>query len=243
MERHFEGELRALKERILTMGGAVERAIEEATQALIERDSARFATVHELEKGINQAHIEVDEACVRLLARQSPLAADLRLVVAIIKINADLERMGDQAVNIAGNGKRYLEEPALKPLIDLPRMAQIVREMVRQALDAFVRQDMALARAVLDRDDAVDNLKDQIFRELLTYMISDPRTIQRALNLILIARNLERLGDHATNIAEDVIYAISGRDVRHGGLADKESRGLADKENGGFADSGSRGSS
>jgi phosphate transport system protein len=155
------------------------------------------------------------------LARQSPLAADLRLVVAVIKINTDLERMGDQAVNIAYNGQRYLEEPALKPLIDLPRMAQIVREMVRQALDAFVRQDLVLARQVLDRDDAVDNLKDQIFRELLTYMISDPKTIQRALNLILIARNLERLGDHATNIAEDVIYAISGRDVRHGGLADK----------------------
>jgi phosphate transport system protein len=219
MERHFDSELRALKEQILSMGGAVERAIEEATHGLVDREPARFKTVHELEKGINQSHIEVDENSVKLLARQSPLAADLRLVVAIIKINTDLERMGDQAVNIAYNGERYLSEPPLKPLIDLPRMAQIVREMVRQSLDAFVKKDIQLARQVLDRDDSVDRLKDQIFRELLTYMISDPRTIERALNLILIARNLERLGDHATNIAEDVIYAISGQDIRHGGLA------------------------
>lgn len=219
MERHFESELKALKERILTMGGAVERAIEEATQALIEREPVRFRSVHDLEKNINQSHVEVDEACVRLLARQSPLAADLRLVVAILKINTDLERMGDQAVNIAYNGEKYLSEPPLKPLIDLPRMAQIVREMVRQSLDAFVTKDLKLAREVLNRDDVVDQYKDQIFRELLTYMISDPRTIERALNLILIARNLERLGDHATNIAEDVIYAISGQDIRHGGLA------------------------
>ncbi len=201
------------------MGGAVERAIEEATQALIEREPVRFRSVHDLEKNINQSHVEVDEACVRLLARQSPLAADLRLVVAILKINTDLERMGDQAVNIAYNGEKYLSEPPLKPLIDLPRMAQIVREMVRQSLDAFVTKDLKLAREVLNRDDVVDQYKDQIFRELLTYMISDPRTIERALNLILIARNLERLGDHATNIAEDVIYAISGQDIRHGGLA------------------------
>jgi phosphate transport system protein len=219
LERHFESELKALKERILTMGGAVERAIEEATQALIEREPVRFRSVHDLEKNINQSHVEVDEACVRLLARQSPLAADLRLVVAILKINTDLERMGDQAVNIAYNGEKYLSEPPLKPLIDLPRMAQIVREMVRQSLDAFVTKDLKLAREVLNRDDVVDQYKDQIFRELLTYMISDPRTIERALNLILIARNLERLGDHATNIAEDVIYAISGQDIRHGGLA------------------------
>jgi phosphate transport system protein len=219
MERHFDLELRALKDQILSMGGAVERAIEETTRALIERESSRFQAVHELEKSINQSHVEVDDACVRLLARQSPLAADLRLVVAILKINTDLERMGDQAVNIADNGERYLSEPPLKPLIDLPRMAEIVREMVRQSLDAFVRRDLKLAQAVVKRDDSVDQLKDQIFRELLTYMMSDPRTIERALNLILIARNLERLGDHATNIAEDVIYAISGQDIRHGGLA------------------------
>jgi phosphate transport system protein len=216
MERHFETELRNLKQRILAMGGAVEKAIEEATQALIDRKPENFERVYELEKTINQSHIEVDEACVNLLARQQPLAADLRLVVAIIKINTDLERMGDQAVNIAHNGTRYLVEPPLKPLIDIPRMAGEAKLMVREALDAFVSQNVDLARDVLDRDDTVDAFKNQIFRELLTYMMSDPHSIERAMNLILIARNLERVGDHATNIAEDVIFAITGDDIRHG---------------------------
>jgi phosphate transport system protein len=218
MERHFDIEMKKLREKLLAMGGCVERTIEEATRALIEREPQRFTEVFELEKRINRDHIEVDEACVNLLARQSPLAADLRLVVAIIKINTDLERMGDQAVNIAHNGKHYLTEAPLKPLIDIPRMAQECRGMVRDALDAFVRLDAELAKKVLDRDDGVDALKDQIFRELITYMMNDPRSIERALNLILIARNLERIGDHATNIAEDVIYSVSGQDVRHGSL-------------------------
>jgi phosphate transport system protein len=217
MDRHFDVELRLLKEQILAMGGCVEQAIEQATQALIERQPEKFDRVYELEKTVNQSHIQVDDACLRLLAKQSPLAKDLRLIIAVIKINTDLERMGDQAVNISHNGKRYLSEPPLKPLIDLPRMAEEVRFMVREALDAFVKQDEDLAQDVLNRDDSVDALKNQIFRELITFMISDPRTIERALNLILIARNLERLGDHATNIAEDVIFAVSGRDIRHGG--------------------------
>ncbi len=216
MERHFDIELRALKEQILAMGGCVEKALEEATQALILREPARFDRVYELEKQINEAHIKVDDACVSLLARQSPLAADLRLVVAIIKINTDLERMGDQAVNISQNAKRYLEHPPLKPLIDLPRMADQCRKMTREALDAFVKKDVAMAQEVLKLDDVVDTLKDQNFRELITYMISDPKAIERAITLILIARNLERIGDHATNIAEDVIFAITGKDVRHG---------------------------
>jgi phosphate transport system protein len=216
MERHFDIELKNLKEQILAMGGCVERAIEEATQALIERKPERFDRVYELEKTINQSHIQVDEAALKLLARQSPLAADLRLVVAVIKINTDLERMGDQAVNISQTATRYLKEPPLKPLIDIPRMAQEVRTMVREALDAFVRHDVKLAREVLNRDDSVDALKNQIFRELITYMVSDPRAIERAIQLILIARNLERIGDHATNIGEDVIFAITGEDVRHG---------------------------
>jgi phosphate transport system protein len=216
MERHFDSEFRHLKEMILAMGGCVERAIEEATQALIERKPERFQAVFELEKSINQSHLAVDDECLKLLARQAPLAADLRLVVAIIKINTDLERMGDQAVNIAHNGGHYLKEPPLKPLIDIPRMAAEVRGMVRDALDALVRQDANLAEKVLDRDDGVDQLKNQIFRELISYMVSDPRSIERAINLILIARNLERVGDHATNIAEDVIFACTGADVRHG---------------------------
>ncbi|MBY0472416.1 phosphate signaling complex protein PhoU [bacterium] len=216
MERHFETELRELKEMILAMGGRAEKAIEEATQALILREPERFERVYQIEKEINTDHIKVDEASIKLLARQSPLAADLRLVVAVIKINTDLERIGDQAVNISHNGKRYVAEPPIKPLIDIPRMAQEVCTMVREALDAFVQQDHELARRVLNRDDSVDALKNQIFRELLTFMIADPKTIERALNLILIARNLERIGDHATNIAEDVIYAVTGKDIRHG---------------------------
>lgn len=217
MERHFESEFRKLKEQILAMGGAVERAIEEATRALIDRKPEDFHKVHELEKVINLSHIQVDESCLNLLAKQSPLATDLRLVVAVLKINTDLERMGDQAVNISHNGLRYIQEPPLKPLIDIPRMADEARLMVREALDAFVTQNEELARDVLSRDDSVDALKNQIFRELLTYMMSDPKSIERALNLILIARNLERIGDHATNIAEDVIFAITGEDIRHGG--------------------------
>ena len=216
MERQIDIEIRALKELILMMGGCVEKAIEEATQALILREPQRFQKVYELEKTINEHHILVDEACVKILATQSPLAADLRWIVATIKINTDLERMGDQAVNISHNGERYLTEPALKPLIDLPRMAGEVRQMVRSCLDAFVRKDLDLAEKVLEQDDIVDGLKNEIFDELRQYMVTDSTSVSRALNLILIARNLERLGDHATNIAEDVIYALTGKDIRHG---------------------------
>jgi phosphate transport system protein len=216
MDRSIDTEIQKLKEQILLMGGYVEKSIEEATQALIDREPQRFDKVHEFETIINRSHIEVDEACLKILARQSPLATDLRLIVAVIKINTDLERMGDQAVNISYNGKRYLEHPPLKPLIDLPRMAQEVRFMVREALDAFVKRDALMAADVLERDDSVDALKNHIFHELITYMGKDPQNIEQALNLILIARNLERLGDHATNIAEDVIFAVTGQDIRHG---------------------------
>jgi phosphate transport system protein len=146
------------------------------------------------------------------------MAKDLRLIVAIIKINTDLERMGDQAINISHNGRRYLQEPALKPLIDIPRMSDEVRAMVRDSLDALVRGDANLAEQVLKRDDIVDAFKNQIFRELITYMLASPKSIEQALNLILISRNLERIGDHATNIAEDVIFVVTGRDIRHGAL-------------------------
>jgi phosphate transport system protein len=216
MDRHFDTELQKLKDLILSMGGNVEQAIEHATQALLLREPERLDRVFELETQVNKSHLLVDETCLNLLARQAPMANDLRMIIAIMKINTDLERMGDQAVNIAHNSKRYLAEPPLKPLIDLPRMAEDVRSMVRDSLDSLVKRDPVLATEVLNRDDRVDAFKNQIFRELITYMIGDPRTIERALNLILIARNLERVGDHATNIAEDVIFAITGRDVRHG---------------------------
>ncbi len=215
MERQFHTELRQLKDQILAMGGYVERAIEEATQALIRREPERFERVEECEQKINQAHIDVDDHCFSLLARQAPLAADLRLILACIKINTDLERMGDQAVNISHNAQRYLKEPPVQFLLEITKMAFEVRSMVRDSLDALVKQDGELARQVLKKDDIVDQLKDQMFADLVGQMKKEPATIDAALDLLLIARNLERLGDHATNIAEDVIFVTTGRDVRH----------------------------
>lgn len=222
MQRHFEQELKNLKEQILEMGSHVEEAVEAATQALIQRQPQMFKRVHELESKINREHIEVDESCLQLLARQSPLAADLRLVIAVLKISTDLERMGDQAVNIAYNAKDYMEGEPIKELVDIPKMAAEVRAMVRDALDAFVRQDGNLAREVLKKDDQVDALKDKVFQDLIQFMTSNPSRVEQALDLILIARNLERLGDHATNIAEDVIFAVTGQDIRHGSGNKKE---------------------
>lgn len=219
MQRHFEHELKNLKDQILAMGGHVELAVEAATQALIQRQPEALKRVHELEAKINREHMEVDEACLQLLARQSPLAADLRLVIAILKISTDLERMGDQAVNIAYNTKDYLEGEPVKDLVDIPVMATEVRAMVRDALDAFVNRDRELAQKVLLKDDAVDALKDKVFHELIEKIQGKPAIAKQALDLILIARNLERLGDHATNIAEDVIFAVTGDDIRHGGKA------------------------
>lgn len=219
MHRHFDIELKNLKEQILAMGGHVELAVEAATQALIQRKPELLKQVYELEDKINLEHKQVDEACVQLLARQSPLAADLRLVVAVLKISTDLERMGDQAVNISHNTREYLEGPAVKDLIDLPRMAADVRSMVRESLDAFVKQDRELAQKVLFKDDAVDEMKNKIFKDLIELMKKNSAVIEQSLDLILIARNLERLGDHATNIAEDVIFAVTGDDVRHGGAS------------------------
>lgn len=217
MHRHFEDELKNLKEQILTMGGHVESAVEAATQALIQRKPEMFKKVYDLEAKINREHIEVDEVCLQLLARQSPMAADLRLVIAVLKISTDLERMGDQAMNIAYNAKDYMENEPIKELIDIPKMAAEVRSMVRDSLDAFVRQDSELANDILKRDDIVDALKDKIFQDLIAFMTNNSSRVEQALDLILIARNLERLGDHATNIAEDVIFAVTGNDIRHGG--------------------------
>jgi phosphate transport system protein len=216
MQRYFDVELKNLKDQILAMGGNVELAIEAATHALITRNPEGFKRVHELEASINREHMEVDQACLQLLARQSPLAADLRLVIAVLKISTDLERMGDQAVNIAHNAKDYLEVEPIKELVDIPVMAHETRVMVRDALDSFVRQDAQLAREVLKRDDLVDSLKDKVFQDLLQFMTKNPTLVEPALDLILIARNLERVGDHATNIAEDVIFAATGVDIRHG---------------------------
>lgn len=216
MERHhFEAELQALRNQLLTMGGLVEERVHRAVHALVHRAEEEAQRIIATDKEINDLQIDVDNRCLRLLATQTPLAVDLRLITSAMKINADLERVGDQAVNIAESVLVLIPQPPLKPLIDIPRMASIAEKMIRDALDAFVKKDAELARDVLRRDDEVDELKDQVFRELLTYMMADPGTIQRALSLILISRNLERIADHATNIAEDVIFIAEAKDVRH----------------------------
>ncbi|HWI18440.1 MAG TPA: phosphate signaling complex protein PhoU [Vicinamibacterales bacterium] len=213
--RHFQDDLDQLKERLLAMGGLAEERVRESVRALIERDNAALDAVLRGDEPINDLHMEVDDRCFKLLALHQPMAADLRVIVAAVKINTDLERVGDLAVNIAEAGKRYLQHAPVKPLIDIPRMGELAQKMLRDALDAFVRRDMPLAEAVLAADDTLDALKTQIFRELLTYMLQTPETIEPALDLILISRHLERIGDHATNVAEDVIFILSAKDVRH----------------------------
>jgi phosphate transport system protein len=212
---HFEEELQALKNRLLNMGALVEERVHDATHALIDRRLDTAERIIASDQDVNDLQIEIDDRCLRLLALQQPMASDLRLITAAMKINADLERIGDQAVNIAEQVVRILAHPPLKPIIDLPRMAEIAERMTRESLDAFVRKDAKLARNILARDDEVDQLKDQVFRVLLTYMMADPGTIERALGLILISRHLERIADHATNIAEDVIFVVEAKDVRH----------------------------
>jgi phosphate transport system protein len=213
--RHFQEELEQLKTRLLEMGGQAEENVRLAVKGLVDRDQELIDRVMIGDEPLNRLHIEIDDRCFTLLALYQPMAADLRTIVAAVKINTDLERVGDLAVNIAEAGRRYTSHAPVKKLIDIPRMASIAQTMLRDALDAFVRRDLALAQSVLNEDDRLDTLKTQIFRELLTYMLQDPSTIEPALDLILISRHLERIGDHATNIAEDVIFIVSARDVRH----------------------------
>jgi phosphate transport system protein len=213
--RHFQEELERLKARLLEMGGLAEEQVRLAVQGLVQRDRALIARVLTSDHPINSLHIEIDSRCFTLIALHQPMAVDLRSIVAAVKINTDLERVGDLAINIAEAALRYANHPPVKRLIDIPNMATIAQTMLRDALDAFVKRDTALAQQVLSADDELDALKTQIFRELLTYMLQDPTTIEPALDLILISRHLERIGDHATNVAEDVIFMVSARDVRH----------------------------
>jgi len=213
--RHFQEDLDALKERLLAMGGLAEERVRESVRGLTDRDAAALDGVLSGDEPINDLHMEIDDRCFKLLALHQPMAVDLRAIVSAVKINTDLERVGDLAINIAEAVKRYMRHPPVKELIDIPRMADIAQRMLRDALDAFVRRDVVLAQAVLDEDDALDALKTQVFRELLTYMPQAPSVIEPALDLILISRHLERIGDHATNVAEDVIFMVSARDVRH----------------------------
>jgi phosphate transport system protein len=216
--RHFQEELEQLKTRLLEMGGIAEENVRLAVQGLVDRDRNAVERILTGDEPVNRLHIEIDNRCFTLLALYQPMAADLRTIVAAVKINTDLERVGDLAVNIAEAARRYVSHPPVKQLIDIPRMAEIAQNMLRDALDAFVRHDVDLAQHVLDEDDRLDALKTQIFRELLTYMLQDPSTIEPALDLILVSRHLERIGDHATNVAEDVIFIVSARDVRHHGV-------------------------
>ena len=212
---HFQDELEQLKARLLEMGGLAEDRTRSAVRALVDRDHALVEKVLVSDAAINQLHIEIDDRCFKLLALHQPMAVDLRAIVAAVKINTDLERVGDLAINIAEAVSRYLQHPPVKELIDIPKMAQIAQDMLRDALDSFVRRDVTLAEAVLDRDDELDTLKTLVFRELLDHMLRDATTIEPSLDLILVSRHLERIGDHATNVAEDVIFMVSARDVRH----------------------------
>jgi phosphate transport system protein len=215
MPRHFHEELDALKQTLLAMGALVEDQIRRVMRALIDRDDVLAQSVIERDREVNAYDVEVDEKCVELLALHQPAAGDLRFLTTAMKIVTDLERIGDQAVNIAQRARELNLEPQLKPYIDLPRMAELAQTMVKESLDAFVARDTGLARRVCGEDAAVDALNHQIFRELLTFMMEDPKTIPRAIRLILISRFLERVADHATNIAEMVIFMVDSKMVRH----------------------------
>ena len=214
-QRQFDKELDDLKKKLVHMAALAETMIDSGLAVLVQRDAAPAAKVRKYEQEVNRLEIEIDENALTLLATQQPVARDLRFIVAATKINGELERIGDLCINITQNAETLLKEPPLKPLIDIPHMADLARKMVRDCLDAFIAGDALVAQAVIMADDRVDALKDQVLREVLTYMIADPRTIERGLALILISRHLERIGDHAVNIAEDVIYMTQGRDVRH----------------------------
>jgi len=218
MERHFERDLNELKERTLWMGSLAERAVHQAIHAVLDGQASLAEKVLQEEPAINELQVEIDDRVVQLLALQQLMAADLRFVLAVSRINNDLERIGDQAVNIAQSAQRILRHPRVKPYVDLPRMSELAEGMVRDSLNALVRGNVELARSVLLRDDQVDGLRDQIFRELLSYMMGDSAVVFQAFELILVAKNLERVADHSTNIAEDVIYIVAGHDVRHSGV-------------------------
>lgn len=211
----FDLELKELKEKLLYEGGLVEKAINNAIKALLERNSDVASKVIEDDAIINALEVEIDEFCLKLLALRQPAARDLRFITTAIKINYDLERLGDMAVNICERVQELNQEPQLKPYIDLPMMAETIQVMLKESLDAFVKEDVAAARKVTKDDQIVDQLLDQIFRELLTYMMQDMKTISRATRVLFIAKYLERMADHAVNIAELVIFLVEGKIIRH----------------------------
>jgi phosphate transport system protein len=213
--RHFSEELQRLKEKLLEMGELAASRIDRAMAGLVARDSLILGDVIQGDESVNDYQIEIDDRCFKLLALRQPMATDLRLIMATTRITADLERVGDLAVNIAEAAARYIQHPPVKPLIDLPKMSDLAQQMLRDALSSFVSGEVALASDVLKRDDVLDDLKRQVFQDLLTYMLNNPELVAPALDLVLISRHLERVGDHATNIAEDIIFLVEGRDIRH----------------------------
>jgi phosphate transport system protein len=215
MHRHFDDELKELKSKLLRMGGMVEDQIQGSLRALVDRDSALARRVIENDHQVNTLDVEVDEDCLRLLALQQPTARDLRFITTAMKISTELERMSDLAENIGERAIELNDEPQLKPYIDIPRMADWALQMVREALDAFVRSDADLARKVCADDDFIDDLTEQLFRELLSFMLENPATITRAIRITFIAKYLERIADHATNVAELVVYMVEGKIIRH----------------------------
>jgi phosphate transport system protein len=215
--RHFADELHLLTARLREMGVAAEAQVSRSMRGLVEADRTLLRQVIAGDESINRLHLDIDDRAFKLLALFQPVAVDLRSIVSAVKINSDLERIGDLAVNIAEAADRYLSHAPVKPLVDLPKMAQLAVSMLHQALEAFVSEKISLAQSVLVEDDVLDNLKDQVFRDLLQIMIREPQAVEPGLDLILISRHLERVGDHATNVAEDVIFIVEARDVRHQG--------------------------
>ena len=214
-DREYEEELRALRAELLRMGGLVERQIADAVRSLVDRDSDQARIVISQDTDVNRMDVEIDQLCIRLLALRQPAASDLRFITTGLKITTDLERIGDMAVNICERAIELNDEPTIKPYIDIPRMAGIVQKMVKDSLDAFVRHDCALARQVIGCDDEVDLLNNQIYRELLSFMVEDPPCIGRATRILFVSKYLERIADHATNIAEMVVFLVEGKNIRH----------------------------
>ncbi len=221
METHFDEELAHLKQKMLSMAAYAEEMIELAVRSLVQRKKEVAERVLLIEEKVNTLEIENENEVVRLIARWQPKAKDLRFLMGVAKINSDLERVADQACNIAQTVFYLLSEPQLKPLIDIPNMATLAQRMIKDSLDAFVNHDPKLAKIVCEHDDEVDRIHEQVFRELLTYMMEDPKSITRAVDLILISRNLERIADHATNISEEVIFIEEGRNIKHHATEEK----------------------
>ncbi len=217
--KHFEQELIHLRERVLAMGARVERMIGGGMRALVQRNEDLAREMIALDNEVDHDEQEIDEICIRLLAQRQPVASDLRFITLCMKVVTDLERMGDLSVNLCERALELMEEPLLKPLIDLPRMGDLAQRMVHSALDCLIEGNVEQAEKVLQSDDAVDQIYEQIFRELISFILEDPKTAKRAIGLLFAAKHLERIGDHATNIAEMVIFWIKGKDVRHGGMA------------------------